>query len=61
MPRCVRPKIYKIYFSPDDPWGKDPQWFRLPYKRFLDHKAVKIKLFGIFTIYDVTKKEKVDD
>ena len=57
-------KTYKIYFAKSDtPFRQDYQesaelhscWFRLPYKKFLGHQAVKIKRFGIFTIYDITK------
>ena len=54
-------KIYKHYFAPDDAWNDEPVWFRLPYKKFLTHKAVKIKLFGIFTIYDRDKEEQNND
>ena len=51
------PKIYKLYFAPDDAWNDNPMWFRLPYKRFMNHIVVKIKLFGIFTIYDRRKEQ----
>lgn len=53
-------KIYKTYFDKSDtPFRQDVQsrqkyhsaWFRLRYRSFLSHKTVKIKLFGIFTIY----------
>ena len=54
-------KIYKIYFAPDDAWNDNPMWFRLPYKRFMNHIVVKIKLFGIFTIYDRDKEEQNND
>jgi hypothetical protein len=55
-------KIYKCYFDKKDtPYIQDYQpnkpyhtdWNRLPYTKFLGHKVVKIKLFGIFTIYKV--------
>jgi hypothetical protein len=60
----VRP--FKIYFDHGDtPYreecqykGKyDIEWKRLPYRYFLGHSVVKMKLFGIFTIYDLTKKK----
>ena len=53
-------KKYKIYFAKSDtPFRQDFQskkkfhtvWRRLPYKTFLGHKVVKIKKYGIFTIY----------
>lgn len=59
-------KKYKIYFDKNDtPYVSDWQaekkyhmvWKRLPYKRFLGHRVAKIKLFGIFTIYDRSKEE----
>ena len=52
-------KIYKHYFAPDDAWN-EPVWFRLPYTRFFNHYVVKIKLFGIFTIYDRRKEQNND-
>lgn len=60
-------KKYKVYFSKSDtPFRQDYQeeamyhtsWFRLPYRKFLGHKSVKIKLFGFITIYDISKNEK---
>jgi hypothetical protein len=57
-------KIYKHYFDKKDtPYVQDYQakqkyhtaWKRFRYKIFLGHKVVKIKLFGIITIYDTTK------
>lgn len=57
-------KIYKHYFDKNDtPYVQDFQankkyhtaWKRLKYRAFLDHKVLKIKVFGIFTIYDVKK------
>ena len=62
-------KIYKHYFDKNDtPYRADIQakkkyhtaWKRLPYKRFLAHNVVKIKLFGIFTIYDRRKEQNND-
>ena len=53
-------KIYKTYFSKDDtPFRQEFQankqyhvvWKRRPYKTFLGHKVVKVKLFGLFNIY----------
>ena len=57
--RTMALKIYKLYFAPDDAWNDNPMWFRLPYKRFMNHIVVKIKLFGIFTIYDRSKVKTV--
>ena len=57
-------KIYKHYFEKTDtPFVQEYQakkkyhtaWKHLRYVRFMDHKVVKIKMFGIFTIYDITK------
>ena len=54
-------KIYKIYFrKTDTPLHLDYQpnkkyhtiWTRSAYSTFLKHKVWKIKLFGIFTIYE---------
>ena len=54
-------KIYKTYFEKSDsPYCLDFQprkkyhivWKRRPYVKFLGHKVLKIKLFGIFTIYE---------
>lgn len=53
-------KKYKCYFDKNDtPFKQEFQankkyhsvYFRLPYTRFLQHDIIKIKLFGIFTIY----------
>lgn len=35
----------------------DREWKHFPYTYFLGHSVVKTKLFGIFTIFDKTKKE----
>lgn len=57
-------KIYKHYFDKKDtPYVQEYQpkrkyhtaWKRIRYKGFLGHKVVKIKLLGLFTIYDITK------
>ena len=57
-------KIYKHYFNKDDtPFVNTYQpkkkyhtvWYRNTYDTFLTHKVVKIKLFGIFTIYNRAK------
>lgn len=57
-------KKFKTYLSKEDTcFEQDYQskrkyhtlWCHLPYRTFLKHKVVKIKLFGIFTIYDVEK------
>lgn len=57
-------RIYKHYFDKNDtPYVQDYQagkkyhtaWKHLKYRAFLGHKVLKIKVFGIFTIYDVTK------
>ena len=54
-------KKYKTYFDKNDtPFKPEMQrnkkyhtvWFRLPYKMFLKHEVVKIKLFGLITIYE---------
>lgn len=53
-------KIYKHYFDKTDtPYKLTFQpnkkyhtaWKHMPYTKFLGHKTVKIKKFGIFTIY----------
>lgn len=53
-------KIYKLYFDKKDtPFIETYQskakyhttWTRLQYKKFLGHEVLKIKLFGLFTIY----------
>ena len=63
-------KIYKTYFDKSDtPYVQNWQpkskyhtvWKRCAYKRFMNHRVVKVKLFGIFTIYDITKKEEPDE
>ena len=57
---------FKIYFDHNDtPYreecqskGKyDTEWKHLPYSYFLGHSVVKIKLFGIFTVHDKTRKK----
>ena len=57
---------FKIYFDHSDtPYreegqskGKyDTEWKHLPYRYFLGHSVIKVKLFGIFTIHDLTKKK----
>ena len=57
-------KKYKTYFDKNDtPFKPEMQqkkkyhtvWFRLPYTMFLNCEVVKIKLFGLITIY---KKER---
>jgi hypothetical protein len=54
-------KIYKTYFDKiDTPYMQEFQpkkkyhvvWKRLAYKEFFEHKVIKIKLFGLFTIYN---------
>ncbi len=47
-------KIYYHYFEEKRLNG----WYRLPYKTFLSVKTLKIKLFGLFTIYNYNKKLK---
>ena len=53
-------KIYKLHFDKKDtPFIETYQskakyhttWTRLQYTKFLDHEVLKIKLFGLFTIY----------
>ena len=53
-------KRYKIYFSKTDtPFVQDFQpkkkyhtaWVRLAYTRFLGHRVVKVKKYGIFTVF----------
>jgi len=60
-------KRYKTYFDKTDtPYDKTFQtnkkyhivWKRMPYASFFNHKVIKIKLFGIYTIYDITKGKK---
>ena len=62
----IRIRPFKIYFDHSDtPYkeecqckGKyDTEWKYLPYRYFLGHSVVKMKLFGIFTIHDLTKKK----
>ena len=57
-------RIYKTYFAKDDTpynqwWQKHRKyhvvWKHFAYKAFLGHRVVKIKKYGLFTIYDVTK------
>lgn len=59
-------KIYKTYFDKSDtPYKQEFQsskknhtvWKRQPYKMFLLHAVVKIKLFGLFTIYEPNEDE----
>lgn len=54
-------KIYKIYFDKSDtPFRQDFQpnkkyhvvWKRNAYTKFLNHKVLKVKKYGIFTIYE---------
>lgn len=61
---------FKIYFDHSDtPYreecqskGKyDTEWKHLPYGYFLGHSVVKMKLFGIFTVHDRTKKEWMEE
>ncbi len=61
-------KPYKCYFDKrdtpfDDKWFKNKNlhfaWLRSSCIKFLGHKVVKIKLLGIFTIYEA--KEAKDD
>jgi hypothetical protein len=58
-------KIYKTYFDKSDtPFIQTFQprrkyhvcWKRVPYKTFLGHNVVKIKLFGLFTIKKMPKR-----
>lgn len=60
---------FKIYFDHSDtPYreecqakGKyDTEWKHLPYRYFLGHSVVKVKLFGIFTVFDETKKKYME-
>lgn len=60
---------FKIYFDHSDtPYreecqskGKyDTEWKHLPHSYFLGHRIVKMKLFGIFTIYDRTKAKYIE-
>lgn len=53
-------KIYKLYFDKKDtPFIETYQskakyhttWTRLQCKKFFGHEVLKIKLFGLFTIY----------
>ena len=62
-------KIYKHYFDKKDtPYVQDYQpkqqfhtsWKHYRYKVFLGHQVVKIKLLGLFTIYDITKAVRGD-
>ena len=59
-------KKYKTYFyKQDTPYLQEFQfrkkhhivWNRLPYKTFLNHAVVKIKLWGLFTIYSPSEEE----
>ena len=60
-------KLYKHYFDKSDtPYRESFQrtkkyhtvWHRGAYKVFLAHKVVKIKLLGIFTIYELTDENR---
>ena len=60
-------KKYKTYFDKNDtPFKPEKKrkkkyhtvWFRQPYTMFLKHEVVKIKLFGLITIY---KKEELEN
>ena len=59
-------KNYKTYFDKNDtPFKPEMQqnkkyhtvWFRQPYTMFLKHEVVKIKLWGLFTIYSPSEEE----
>ena len=59
-------KKYKTYFDKSDtPFKQEMQqkkkyhtvWFRQPYMVFLQHAVVKIKLWGLFTIYSPSEEE----
>ena len=62
-------KKYKTYFDKKDtPYMQKFQkrkkyhivWKRRPYKWFLHCAVVKIKLFGLFTIYNPSEEELVE-
>ena len=62
-------KPYKHYFNKSDtPYRQSFQrgkkyhtvWMRGRYRIFLQHKVVKIKFLGIFTIYKLTDKNRVE-
>ena len=55
-------KIYKHYFNKDDSIFNDSyqvknkyhtHWYDKCYNEIFYHKVIKIKLFGIFTIYKI--------
>ena len=59
-------KTYKNYFDKNDtPFKPEMQqkkkyhtvWFRQPYTMFLKHEVVKIKKYGLFTIYKPSEEE----
>jgi len=59
-------KKYKTYFDKSDtPFKQDYQdkkkyhvvWNRQPYMVFLQHAVVKIKKYGLFTIYKPSEEE----
>ena len=60
-------KLYKHYFDKSDtPYRESFQrkrkyhtvWHRGAYRVFLQHKVIKIKFLGIFTIYKLTDKNR---
>lgn len=63
-------KIYKHYFKKTDtPYIQEFQkrkkyhtvWFRNARKSFIGHKIYKIKLFGIFTIYEDKRENNYEN
>ena len=59
-------KIYKTYFNKNDTTSKtrtqqkkkySTMWLRKKYKKFFEHEVVKIKLFGLITIYNKEKEK----
>jgi hypothetical protein len=61
-------KIYKTYFDKSDtPFRQDFQpnkkyhivWKRNAYTKFFNHKVIKVKKYGIFTIYESEVKKDV--
>lgn len=62
-------KLYKHYFDKSDtPYRESFQrkkkyhtvWHRGAYRVFLAHKVIKIKFLGIFTIYELTDKNRAE-
>ena len=62
-------KLYKHYFDKSDtPYVKSFQrkrkyhtaWMRGKYRIFLQHKVIKIKFLGIFTIYKLTDANRAE-